>query len=278
MTIRHTVDSITSDALDALYDQLDAAKRERREAAQLSHRYRNDAERAEAAIARVRALHRRNEHTGDCEPCSASDYPDYAVPHPCPTIRALDDQQPAPAPAATQATDDEHLGGSPAKPGVPRCTAAWQIPDNGRLATCWRPATHNSAPGYETHMGETEQGFRYQWIGTEPGATPHRITALPVDPEAERAATERAVQAAVANERSTEWITRRSAPREHCGHLSPDTGLTTVRTECVLQPGHQGSHADDVGCRWCYDPTGGNHTSPSRVVHTTSATPPTENP
>lgn len=55
MTSRHTVDTITSDALDALYERVERAERERTEAAQLSHRYRNDAERAEAAIARVRA-------------------------------------------------------------------------------------------------------------------------------------------------------------------------------------------------------------------------------
>ncbi|MFE2965533.1 hypothetical protein ACFXKC_18005 [Streptomyces sp. NPDC059340] len=45
------------------------------------------------AADRVRALHRRNESTGECEYCSARDYPDYAVPHPCPTIRALDGQE-----------------------------------------------------------------------------------------------------------------------------------------------------------------------------------------
>jgi hypothetical protein len=39
-------------------------------------------------------------------------------------------------------------------------------------------------------------------------------------------------------------------PAEHCGHLSPVTPLTTPRTECVLHPGHAGSHADDRGCRW----------------------------
>ncbi|MFE9921597.1 hypothetical protein ACFYQA_08440 [Streptomyces sp. NPDC005774] len=39
-------------------------------------------------------------------------------------------------------------------------------------------------------------------------------------------------------------------PREHCGNLSPQTLLTTPRTECVLRPDHQGSHADDRGCRW----------------------------
>jgi hypothetical protein len=42
-----------------------------------------------AADERVRALHRRNEHTGECEYCSARDYPDYSVPHPCETIQAL---------------------------------------------------------------------------------------------------------------------------------------------------------------------------------------------
>lgn len=47
-----------------------------------------------AAVKRVRALHVRNANTGDCEHCSERDYPDYAVPHPCPTIRALDEEQP----------------------------------------------------------------------------------------------------------------------------------------------------------------------------------------
>lgn len=42
------------------------------------------------ATDRVRTLHRRNEHTGDCEHCSKRDYPDYAVPWPCATIQALD--------------------------------------------------------------------------------------------------------------------------------------------------------------------------------------------
>ncbi|MBC2903173.1 hypothetical protein [Streptomyces cupreus] len=44
---------------------------------------------AEAAIARVHDLHCRNEHSGTCEHCSEHDYPDYSVPWPCPTIRAL---------------------------------------------------------------------------------------------------------------------------------------------------------------------------------------------
>ncbi len=45
-----------------------------------------------AAADRVRALHRRNENTGECEYCSARDYPDYTVPFPCDTIKALEGQ------------------------------------------------------------------------------------------------------------------------------------------------------------------------------------------
>jgi hypothetical protein len=42
-----------------------------------------------AGAARVHALHRRNENNGECEYCSARDYPNYAVPWPCDTIHAL---------------------------------------------------------------------------------------------------------------------------------------------------------------------------------------------
>jgi hypothetical protein len=121
------------------------------------------ADRAEAAIRRVRAVL--------ADP-AALDWRQR-------TREALD----GPAPAATEATDDEHLGGHPAQPGAPRCTATWQIPDTGQLARCWRPADHNTSPGYQTHMGETEQGSRHQWIGTEPGAVPHRDA---IDPPKEQ--------------------------------------------------------------------------------------------
>lgn len=53
------------------------------------------AERAEAALARVRALHSNG--YGLCDECTGS----HGVPWPCPTIRALDQ----PSPAATQATE-----------------------------------------------------------------------------------------------------------------------------------------------------------------------------
>lgn len=43
-----------------------------------------------ATLTAVRHIHRRNENTGTCEHCSERDYPDYAVPWPCDTIKALD--------------------------------------------------------------------------------------------------------------------------------------------------------------------------------------------
>ncbi|MCM1943166.1 hypothetical protein NC239_33685 [Streptomyces sp. G3] len=136
MTVRHTVDSITSDALDALYEQLAAAEagesqRQLATAREALASATTRAARAEAAIARVRAV----------AGWAIQGWSDLS---PEKVLLAVEGHQPAPAPAATQATE----------------------------------------------------------------------------------------------------------PREHCGHLSPDIGLTTVRTECVLRPGHSGSHADDVGCRW----------------------------
>lgn len=46
-------------------------------------------ERLLVALERLVGLHRRNEHSGNCEHCSDRDYPDYAVPWPCETIRVL---------------------------------------------------------------------------------------------------------------------------------------------------------------------------------------------
>lgn len=43
------------------------------------------------AVQRVLTLHKRNEHSGCCEHCSARDYPDYEVVWPCPTVQALGD-------------------------------------------------------------------------------------------------------------------------------------------------------------------------------------------
>ena len=43
-------------------------------------------------------------------------------------------------------------------------------------------------------------------------------------------------------------------PREHCGELSPQLMESSPHTECVLRPDHQGSHANERGGRWWYDP------------------------
>lgn len=65
----------------------------RAEAVQYAEEQRQRADELGAATDRVRALHRRNANTGTCEHCSEHDYPNYAVPHPCPTITALDPQE-----------------------------------------------------------------------------------------------------------------------------------------------------------------------------------------
>jgi hypothetical protein len=52
-------------------------------------RLRAERDALKAVIERVRQLHVRNANTGDCEYCSKRDYPDYALPWPCGTIRAL---------------------------------------------------------------------------------------------------------------------------------------------------------------------------------------------
>lgn len=39
-------------------------------------------------------------------------------------------------------------------------------------------------------------------------------------------------------------------PQEHCGDLKPQFSKNTDRTECVLRPGHTGSHADHNNTRW----------------------------
>jgi len=43
-------------------------------------------------------------------------------------------------------------------------------------------------------------------------------------------------------------------PYEYCGNLSPQILEHSPRTECVLRPSHQGSHANERGGRWWYDP------------------------
>lgn len=43
--------------------------------------------------------------------------------------------------------------------------------------------------------------------------------------------------------------------REYCGDLAPQIFEHSPRTECVLRPGHSGSHANGRGGRWWYDPS-----------------------
>lgn len=54
----------------------------------------------------------------------------------------------------------------------------------------------------------------------------------------------------------------RPAPAEHCGDIAPplsENGPSDLERECVLRPGHSGSHAASNGMRWIYtapDPRG----------------------
>lgn len=50
-------------------------------------------------------------------------------------------------------------------------------------------------------------------------------------------------------------------PAEHCGNISP--GPLGYRSECVLRPGHSGSHANETGGRWW--PVADNSTDPAAV-------------
>lgn len=79
--VRHTVDTITSDALDELYIRLWNATDAEKAWAAKAEQQQKRAKEAEAANARVRALH--PEGPGDlCDTCH--------VPWPCPNICRLD--------------------------------------------------------------------------------------------------------------------------------------------------------------------------------------------
>lgn len=92
MTDRHTVDSINSDQLDQLYDNLDRAETENAELRDaLAHCHEREPRlRAEAAVERVRELHRKATHGDDCVHCAGFG-PAYDNTWPCQTIRALDE-------------------------------------------------------------------------------------------------------------------------------------------------------------------------------------------
>jgi hypothetical protein len=114
---RIKLDDLTSNQLDTLYEQLAAADREmeqlRRDrdlaiahdrqpyptawayeqACKALHKHRDRADRAEAATARVRALHYQD--GVHCAVCT-EDFGRLNADWPCPTIRALDNPAPGP--------------------------------------------------------------------------------------------------------------------------------------------------------------------------------------
>jgi len=59
-----------------------------------------------------------------------------------------------------------------------------------------------------------------------------------------------AVWALVQRRRTPLAVPYTPQPREHCGDRQPGFFEGSAATECVLRPGHQGSHADDRGARW----------------------------
>lgn len=63
-----------------------------------------------------------------------------------------------------------------------------------------------------------------------------------------------AITALVKVRRPRRLVPYTPSPREHCGELSPQLLESSPRTECVLRPGHTGSHANERGGRWWYDP------------------------
>lgn len=104
MNDRHTVDTITDDALDQLYVELGQLYKENAAAVTAladMARKRNEqmdrADRAEAALDRVRHLAERWRYTGDRKE------------GPLRELRQALDHQPAPAPAATEATSHVYL-------------------------------------------------------------------------------------------------------------------------------------------------------------------------
>ena len=83
---RHTVDSLTDPDLTRLYDRLDYLAGYAATLETYATEQRESAERAEAALNAVRALHQQQPDAGYCDMCS--NHGD--ITWPCATIRALD--------------------------------------------------------------------------------------------------------------------------------------------------------------------------------------------
>ncbi|MCM8555378.1 hypothetical protein [Streptomyces sp. STCH 565 A] len=91
MTDRHTVDTINSDQLDALYADLDRYEEAVGELNEANTGLARRAAQAEAAIARARAVHHQD--GANCMACT-EDFGRLYASWPCPTIRAINGDQP----------------------------------------------------------------------------------------------------------------------------------------------------------------------------------------
>ncbi|MFC7817590.1 hypothetical protein ACFUTR_23450 [Streptomyces sp. NPDC057367] len=215
MTIRHTVDSITSDALDQLYRERDEARQHAATIAAQRDRLRQRmhalADRWDTALAPDKPYARSLRAEISVAPfdsdgaMTVQEYREHGrilwafrcwgtatcdgwlgLGHHTETSALLErerhvaeehGEQPAPAPAATQATDVKTLPPVPISNGI---------------------AEMYGAPTW-----------------ARDGVRDLSFTALPVDPEAERAATERAVQAAADSEIGTSCTCGGRFPLQH---------------------------------------------------------------
>lgn len=266
---RLTVDTITSDQLDAL--QLQAARMEHavKHAAELAVRL----EDAEAGItAAIRQRKEQEDRALRAEAAIAR------VRERCQGVR--DRSGPGGMINATQILGllspiwpDGNYEAAPAAPDEQyRFATEWSEYHAGRAALdepkeqrpakpcCGRDIGHT--PGCRVNQGLTDKdaasrctcagvGFSDGTCKVHHPSVPahHRIRALPVDPEMERAATERARQCAADSEHAAERLAKLSGQAGRCGCLSPETLLTTPPVPCVLPPGHE-DHTDDHGLRW----------------------------
>lgn len=215
MTIRHTVDTITSDALDALYAEND------RLTAELSD-YDQRVIQLEAAVARVH-------HVADLIEAGAP----WTANHQATAARirtALNEQT---------------------------------APTTGYCPACGRGDLAPTADEYEQQRQRAETAEHLAAHLAHALADAYDLPVETVMSEAREAMSRTGATAPIVDRpfrshrpKTAPAATQATEPREHCGELSPETGLSTVRTECVLPPGHSGSHADDRGARWWYDPTG----------------------
>jgi hypothetical protein len=108
------------------------------------------------AIAAVGKLHVRNPNTRTCEHCSERDYPDYAVPWPCPTMRALGETEP-PAPCGLT------VAGAGTTPLGPCIVTGPHETHESADGTKWRPNPDGVITIPEPMTAEQVEAFRAEW-------------------------------------------------------------------------------------------------------------------